>query len=49
MNQLKVEHQIQLEDISTQLLQFEASLRSKEKVIEQNYYAKDQVRNRKNP
>ena len=44
MKQLKAEHQCQLEEISNQLLQFEASLRAKEKLIEKNMYAKDQVK-----
>ena len=43
MKQLKADHQCQLEEISSQLLQFEASLRAKEKLIEKNMYAKDQV------
>ena len=43
MKQLRAEHQSQLEEISSQLLQFEASLRAKEKLIENNYAAKDQV------
>ena len=47
MKQLKAEHQCQLEEISNQLLQFEASLRAKEKLIEKNMYAKDQVKTKK--
>ena len=43
MKSMKAEHQSQLEEISSQLLQFEASLRAKEKIIEKNYFAKDQV------
>ena len=43
MKQLKADHQCQLEEISSQLLQFEASLRAKEKLIEKNMNAKDQV------
>jgi hypothetical protein len=43
MGQLEAEHRRQLEDISSQLMHFEASLRTKEKQIEKTLSGKDQV------
>ncbi len=43
MRALSEEHQRQLDEISTQLMRFEASLRSKEKRIEKTINIKDQV------
>ncbi len=40
---LNQEHRNQLDDISAQLMHFEASLRSKEKRIEKTLKTKDQV------
>ena len=44
MGQLRSEHERQLDDISAQLMHFEASLRTKEKQIEDMLAGKEQVR-----
>ena len=43
---LRAEHRKQFEDISSQLLVFESSLRHKEKQLEEMLNVKDQVRNK---
>ena len=43
MGQLRAEHERQLDDISTQLMRFEASLRAKEKQISKMLAGKEQV------
>ena len=43
MGQLQAEHEHQLDDISTQLMRFEASLRAKEKQISKMLAGKEQV------
>ena len=43
MGQLRAEHERQLDDISTQLMRFEASLRAKEKQISKMLVGKEQV------
>ena len=43
MGQLRSEHERQLDDISAQLMHFEASLRTKEKQIEEMLAGKEQV------
>ena len=43
MGRLKAEHERQLDDISAQLMHFEASLRAKEKQIEKMIQQKEQV------
>ena len=48
MGQLKAEHERQLDDISAQLMHFEASLRAKEKQLEVMLTGKEQVSKKKN-
>ena len=43
MGLMEAEHKKQLEDISAQLMFFEASLRAKERLIEKTISTKDQV------
>jgi hypothetical protein len=44
MSHLRSTHQKQLEEISSQLFRFEASLRAKEKQLEESMILKEQVR-----